>query len=72
MKKIFTQLFMLVACVAMSFTAQAKLVDLGEIQLDTDYQIPMDFNSYIASFTATSSGILVASSTDTYTLLPYD
>ncbi len=71
MKKIFTQLFMLVACVAMSFTAQAKLVDLGEIQLDTDYQIPMDFNSYIASFTATSSGTLVANSTDTYTLLPY-
>ncbi len=71
MKKIITQLFMLVACVAMSFTAQAKLVDLGEIQLDTDYEIPMDFNSYIASFTATSSGTLIASSTDTYTLLPY-
>ena len=71
MKKIFTQLCMLVACVAVSFTAQARLIDLGEIQLDTDYDIPMDFNAYIASFTATSNGTLIASSTDSYTLLPY-
>lgn len=71
MKKIFTQLLMLIACVAVSFTAQARLINLGDIELDTDYNIPMDFNAYIASYTATSSGTLIASSTDTYTLLPY-
>lgn len=71
MKKFYTLLFALIACALTSITANAKLIELGELQLDTDYQVASDFNSYIGSFTAPSSGTLVATSTDTYTLLPY-
>ncbi len=71
MKKIFTQLFLVVAMSVISLGASAKLVNLGELQLDTDYEIPADFNSYIGTFTATQDGTLIATGTNSTVLEPY-
>ena len=70
MKRIFTLLLSVVALAATTFTAQAEdkgfgdLVDLGAMQLDTDYTLAGDFSDYIGSFTATESGTLVATGTN--------
>ena len=66
MKKIFT---LLLAVLALG--ANAKLVDLGQLQLDTDYSIAGDFNDYIGTFTAPSSGTLIATGTNSSVLEPY-
>lgn len=77
MKKIITQLLIVTVLTTVAFGAQARnngfgdLVDLGELVLDTDYVINDDFSDYIGSFVAPSSGTLIATSTDTYTLQPY-
>lgn len=77
MKKIFTQILVIVAIAATSLTAYAdrtgygQLVDLGQLQLDTDYEIKGDFSDYIGVFTATTDGTLIATSTDSYSLYPY-
>lgn len=67
MKKIFT---LLLAVLALG--ANAKLVDLGQLQLDTDYSIAGDFNDYIGTFTAPTSGTLIATGTNSTILEPYN
>ena len=67
MKKIYTLL--LLAVIALG--ANAKLVDLGELQLDTDYQIAGDYNDYIGSFVAPTSGTLIVTGTNSTILEPY-
>lgn len=77
MKRILTQLLIVTVLTTVAFGAQARnngfgdLVDLGELALDTDYLVKGDFNDYIGTFVAPTSGTLVATSTDTYTLFPY-
>ena len=67
MKKFYTLL--LLAVVALG--ANARLVDLGELQLDTDYQIADDFNDYIGTFVAPASGTIIATGTNSTILEPY-
>lgn len=71
MKKIFTQILAVCALIAVTFTAQAKDVELGELALDTEYQIPGDFNTYYATFTPTQDGVLTATSTQSDTMEPF-
>lgn len=74
MKKIFTLAFLWVTIIATINAAPTKygeLIDLGELQLDTDYEVKGDFSNYIAHFTATTDGTLMASSTSSYSLYPY-
>ena len=66
MKKIFTLLLAI-----MALSANAKLIDLGQLQLDTDYTIASDFNDYIGTFVAPSSGTLIATGTNSTILEPY-
>lgn len=66
MKKIFTLLLAIVA-----LGANAKVIDLGQLQLDTDYSIAGDFNDYIGTFTAPLSGTLIATGTNSTVLEPY-
>ncbi|MBO7318033.1 MAG: hypothetical protein J6U43_04860, partial [Bacteroidales bacterium] len=66
MKKIFTLLL-----AVMALSANAKLIDLGQLQLDTDYTIASDFNDYIGTFVAPSSGTLIATGTNSTILEPY-
>lgn len=68
MKKIFTLALLFMTIATASF---AKQIDLGAMQLDTDYEVKGDFNSYIGSFTATTDGTLIASSTGSDGLHPY-
>ena len=66
MKKLFT---LILAVLALG--ANAKLVDLGQMQLDTDYKIAYDFNEYIGTFVAPTSGTLIATGTNSTVLEPY-
>lgn len=66
MKKLFTLFFALLA-----LGANAKLVDLGQLQLDTDYTIASDFNEYIGTFVAPTSGTIIATGTNSTVLEPY-
>ena len=68
MKKIFTLALLLLTAATATY---AKEVDLGAMQLDTDYEVKGDFNSYIGSFTATTDGTLIANSTGSDGLHPY-
>ncbi len=76
MKKFFFGIAMLVA-LSITFTAKADnkgwgdLVNLGELQLNQEYEIPADFSDYIATFTAPASGTLTAYSTASDILYPY-
>ena len=66
MKKLFT---LILAVLALG--ANAKLVDLGQMQLDTDYKIAYDFNEYIGTFVAPTSGTLIATGSNSTVLEPY-
>ena len=66
MKKIFTLLL-----AVLTLGANAAVVDLGELQLDTDYALSGNFSDYIGSFTAPASGTLVATGTNSTILEPY-
>lgn len=68
MKKIYTLALLLLTAATATY---AKEVDLGAMQLDTDYEVKGDFNSYIGSFTATTDGTLIANSTGSDGLHPY-
>lgn len=70
MKKFFTQSLMLMAFAAVALSANAKEIDLGEMQLDTDYEIKA-FNSYIGTFTPTTDGTIIAVGTNSTVLEPY-
>ncbi|MBR2379172.1 MAG: hypothetical protein IKA91_07030 [Bacteroidaceae bacterium] len=71
MKKFITLILSVIALGSISFSANAKLVDLGQMQLDTDYQIPADFNSYIGTFVAPATGTLIATGSNSTVLEPY-
>lgn len=77
MKKIFTLIASIAVMTAMTLTAHADshgfgdLVDLGTLELDTDYQLEGDFSDYIGTFTAPQSGTLIATGTNSKILEPY-
>lgn len=77
MKKFITTVLSVVALWAISTTVYADtkgygdLVDLGELQLDTEYTLEGNFSDYIGTFTAPTSGTLVVTSNSSSTLEPF-
>lgn len=77
MRKIFTQLFMVMALTAITLGVQARntgygdLIDLGQLELNTEYNIAGDFSDYIGTFVAPTSGTLIATGSNSTVLEPY-
>lgn len=64
------KLLIIFVAVMATLTANATVVDLGVLELDTDYALE-DFKGYKGSFTPTKSGVLTFSSTTTDDLEPF-